>query len=131
MAANANAENSMSSHQDDARVCNDSGVVSPQNTTPLNHCLSYPIKPSYCEKEGIETSYPEVGLTTDSKGGTRDGEIRNNQASRNNQEPQEVDGGLGSSVCGEDCVQLSSLDGAIADQHQKGRRSIQGGGGAH
>ena len=122
MTANANAENSMSAHQEDARACNDSGVVSPQNTTPLNHCLPSPIKPSYCEKEEIENSYPEVGLTADGKGGRRDGETRENQASgRNDQEPQEVDGGLGSSVCGDDCVQVSTLNGEIADQHKKGK----------
>ena len=81
-----------------------------------SHKLQSPIGQSYSKKEDLENTNSKSGLRADSKGGGEDEESSNNV--RNKEEPLEVDGGLGSSVCGEDLMHRSNLGDAVMTNQQ-------------
>jgi len=102
--------------KEDIRAHHDSGIVSPQNDINSSPQLQLPTELCSSIKENEALSSNDAGLEIESK--CNAGIEKNPIRIKNDEERLDVDGGLGSSVCGEELINAASLaNGTVPNQH--------------
>ena len=102
---------------ENCRTHHDSGVVSPQNDVPSDIKIR-----SQREKDSIDGNSPstiEIDLRANCNA---IGTIASPSKSSHDEDKSELDGGLGSSVCGEDIGANTNLADEVSNQAETGKK---------